>query len=59
MSRVRTVSIDGRSVSRRRAAQSPARLLESSQVVWKRDFDAVLVGVVLGVLMTLVVQAAW
>ena len=35
------------------------RLLEASQIQWKRDFDAVLVGFVLGVLATLAVQGVW
>jgi len=35
------------------------RLLEESQIQWRRDFDAVLVGFVLGVLSTLAVQGVW
>ena len=35
------------------------RLLESEQIQWRRDYDAVLVGFVLGVLTTLAVQGAW
>jgi len=34
-------------------------LLEASQIQWKRDYDAVLVGFVLGVLTTLAVQGMW
>lgn len=33
----------------------PQKLLEASAIQWRRDWDAVLVGFVLGVLVTLVV----
>lgn len=33
----------------------PAEFLESSRLVWRRDFDAVLLGFVMGVLTTLAV----
>lgn len=39
-----------------RAAQ---RLLEQSQINWRRDYDAVLVGFILGVLATLAYQQVW
>ena len=34
----------------------PRALLESARIDWRRDWDAVLVGFVLGVLTTLAVQ---
>lgn len=34
----------------------PAKFLEESAIHWRRDFDAVLLGFILGVLVTLVVR---
>ena len=34
--------------------QDPLKFLEQSSIQWKRDWDAVLIGFVLGVLATLV-----
>ena len=34
-------------------------LLESSRIEWCRDWDAVLIGFVLGILTTLAVQTVW
>lgn len=36
-----------------------SRLLESQAIHWRRDFDAIAVGFVLGVLATLAVQGVW
>ena len=36
--------------------REPLKLLESSRLDWKRDWDAVLIGFVLGVLVTLAVR---
>lgn len=43
----------------RRRDRDAIRLLEESQIQWRRDFDAVLVGFVMGVLTTLAVQGGW
>lgn len=40
-------------------SDDPMRLLEDAQVQWKRDWDAVAIGFVLGVLATLAAQGAW
>lgn len=40
-------------------APDPQQLLEESQVQWRRDFDAVALGFVLGVLSTLAAQGLW
>lgn len=37
----------------------PTELLEASAVHWKRDWDAVALGFVLGVLVTLAARGAW
>lgn len=39
--------------------QEAIKLLEESQLQWKRDWDAVAVGFMLGVLATLAVQGVW
>lgn len=38
--------------------QTPRELLEASQIQWSRDFDAVLVGWVVGVLMGVLTTVA-
>jgi hypothetical protein len=38
---------------------TPRELLESSAIHWRRDWDALAAGFVLGVLFTLAVQGAW
>jgi hypothetical protein len=35
------------------------RLLEDSAIHWRRDWDALAIGFVLGVLATLAMQGAW
>lgn len=35
-------------------SDDPRRILETSQIQWRRDFDAILVGFIVGVLVTLV-----
>lgn len=39
--------------------QKAVSLLEASAVQWRRDYDAVLVGFVVGVLATLAVVGLW
>jgi hypothetical protein len=39
--------------------QTPRELLESSAIHWRRDFDALLVGFVVGVLATIAVWGMW
>lgn len=39
--------------------QDARQLLEESQIQWRRDFDAVALGFVLGVLTTLAAQGVW
>lgn len=43
----------------RRRDPAAFRLLEESQLQWRRDFDAVALGFVMGVLTTLAVQGLW
>ena len=42
-----------------RELESPQALLESEAIFWRRDFDAIGLGFVLGVLSTLAVQGVW
>ena len=42
-----------------RDLESPQALLESEAIFWRRDFDAIGLGFVLGVLSTLAVQGVW
>lgn len=40
-------------------SHEPLELLEESAVRWRRDWDAIALGFVLGVLTALAVQAGW
>ena len=40
-------------------AVTPRELLEESAVHWRRDWDALMLGFVLGVLATLAAQGVW
>lgn len=39
--------------------QSPLELYEQSEVIWRRDWDALLIGFVFGVLSALAAQSLW
>ena len=41
------------------APETPSALLESSAIHWRRDFDALAAGFVLGVLFTLALQGVF
>ena len=40
-------------------SEDPREFLEAESLIWKRDFDALILGFVLGVLATLAMQGVW
>lgn len=43
----------------RRVSRDAKALIEQSQIDWRRDWDALVLGFVLGVLATVTVQSMW